>query len=58
VVQANLGKNYDPISKITRAKRAEVLAQAVEWLPSKCEVLSSNPCATERERERERERED
>jgi hypothetical protein len=42
IVQAGLGKKQDPISKITRAKRTEGLAQAVEHLTSKYEALSSN----------------
>jgi hypothetical protein len=32
----------DPISKITRAKRFEAMAQAVEHLPQKHKALSSN----------------
>jgi hypothetical protein len=32
----------DPISKITRAKKAGGMAQAGECLPSKCESPSSN----------------
>jgi hypothetical protein len=32
-----------PISKITRARRAGGVTQAVARLPSKCEALSSNP---------------
>jgi hypothetical protein len=41
-VQASLGKNQDLIFKITRAKRAGGIAQAVEHLPRKHETLSSN----------------
>jgi hypothetical protein len=41
--QASLGKNQDPISKITRAKSAGGITQAVQHLPKKCEALSSNP---------------
>jgi hypothetical protein len=41
-----LGKKGDPISKITRVKRAGGLAKAVEHLLSKCKVLSSKPCTT------------
>jgi hypothetical protein len=41
-VQVNLGKKWDPISKIARAKRVGGMAQAVEHLPSKHEAPSSN----------------
>jgi hypothetical protein len=41
MVQAGLSKKPDPISKITREKRAEGMAQVVRGLPSKCEALSS-----------------
>jgi hypothetical protein len=34
MVQVGLGKKQDPISKITRSKRAESMAQVVEHLPS------------------------
>jgi hypothetical protein len=43
MVQVSLGKKQDPISKITRAKKAGGVAQAVEHLPSKCKTLSSKP---------------
>jgi hypothetical protein len=39
---------------ITKKELAEWL-KPLEHLPSKCEVLSSDPSATERERERKRE---
>jgi hypothetical protein len=42
VVQASLGKKPDPISKITRTKRARSVTQAVKHLSSKCKALSSN----------------
>jgi hypothetical protein len=45
-VQASLDKKWDPIFKVTRAKRVEGMAQAVERLPSKCEALSSNSSTT------------
>jgi hypothetical protein len=32
----------DPISKLTNSKRAGRVAQVVEYLPSKCEGLSSS----------------
>jgi hypothetical protein len=35
-------KSEDPISKITKVKRAGGMAQMVESLPSKCMALSSN----------------
>jgi hypothetical protein len=43
VVQASLGENQDPISKITKTKRAEGVAQEVEPLANKGEapVLTS-----------------
>jgi hypothetical protein len=33
----------NPISKMTKAKRADGVAQMVKHLPSKCEALNSNP---------------
>jgi predicted S18 family serine protease len=36
-------KKQDPISKITRVKRAGDMVQTIERLPSKCEALSSKP---------------
>jgi hypothetical protein len=39
-----------PLSKITRAKRAGGMAQAVEHLPSKCDTLSSNPRTTKKKK--------
>jgi hypothetical protein len=42
-VQDNLGIEQDTISKLTRAKRAGGMAQAVDFLPSKWEVMSSKP---------------
>jgi hypothetical protein len=42
IIQASLGKMQDTIPKITRAKMARGMAEAVEYLPCKCEVLSSN----------------
>jgi hypothetical protein len=41
-------RKTDPISKITRAKTAGDMAQAVEHLPSKCEALNSNIGTTKR----------
>jgi hypothetical protein len=40
-VQDGLGKNWDPISKITRAKGIGGVSQVVELL-MKCKALSSN----------------
>jgi hypothetical protein len=41
----------DHISKITKAKRAEGVAQVVQCLPSKCKALSSNPdCQKEKKK--------
>jgi hypothetical protein len=46
MVQADLGKKRDPISKITTADRAGGMAQVVEHLPSKCNALNSTPNTT------------
>jgi hypothetical protein len=43
-------KKQDPISKITKAERAEGVAEAVEYLPSKSKVLSSNPTTAKKEK--------
>jgi hypothetical protein len=50
VVQADLGKKQDPVSKITRAKKkkkknkgAGGVAQVEEHQPSKYEALNSTP---------------
>jgi hypothetical protein len=40
--------SQDPIFKITRAKRTEGVAQAIEYLLCKCEAPSSNPSSTEK----------
>jgi hypothetical protein len=50
-VHAGLGKKQDPSSKITRAKRAGGMTQAIEHLARKCEALSSNPSITEERKE-------
>jgi hypothetical protein len=43
----NKGKtDRDPMWKITKAKRVEGVSQGEEHLPSKCEILSSNPSTT------------
>jgi hypothetical protein len=42
----------DPISKITREKRAGGIVQMVECWPSQCEALSLNFNIREREREK------
>jgi hypothetical protein len=38
-VQVGLGKKREPIQKITNVKRSEGVAQVVEYMHSKCEVL-------------------
>jgi hypothetical protein len=43
VVQPGLVKKQDPVSKMTRTKRAGDMAQVAEHLPGKCEAVSSNP---------------
>jgi hypothetical protein len=40
---ACLGKNQDPLSRITRSKKAGGLAPVVKQHPSKCKIMSSNP---------------
>jgi hypothetical protein len=52
MVQASLGKNQDPVSKIIRSKKAGGLAQVVEHLPSKCAALISNPSTAKQKREK------
>jgi hypothetical protein len=60
-VQTSLGKDPDPISKVTSARRLGGISQvvedlprkykalsAVEHLPSKHKALSSNPNATKK----------
>jgi hypothetical protein len=42
-VQAGPSKKQNPVSEITKAKRAGSVAQVVEFLPSKLKSLSSNP---------------
>jgi hypothetical protein len=42
VVQPSLGKKQDPVFKISRVKKDKIVAQALEFLPSKCKALSSN----------------
>jgi hypothetical protein len=42
VVQAGLGTSMRPYLKISKAKRAGGMPQAVECLLSKCKALSSN----------------
>jgi hypothetical protein len=43
VVQACPGIKQDPISKITKVKRAGGTANMVKYLPNKHETLSSSP---------------
>jgi hypothetical protein len=45
--------SWDPTSKITRAKWSGNVAQVVECLWCRHEILSSNPNPTKRDRERE-----
>jgi hypothetical protein len=49
-VQAILGKKCDPISRITRVKWTEGVAQAVECLLCTCEALNSNPSSTKKKK--------
>jgi hypothetical protein len=49
-LQAGLDVKRDPISKITKAKRAGDMVQALQHLPSKCEVLSSNSSTTKKKK--------
>jgi hypothetical protein len=41
-VQSSLGRKQNPISKITKTKRAIRVTEVVEHLPSKGKALSSN----------------
>jgi hypothetical protein len=50
MVQVDLGKKQEPISKTMRAKRAGGTVQVVEHPPSKQEALSSNPSTTKKEK--------
>jgi hypothetical protein len=43
IVQAHPGKKRDPISKVTTAKQAGSMTQALKYMSSKCKALSSNP---------------
>jgi hypothetical protein len=54
VVQANLGKKQDPISKITRAKRVGGIAQVIEYLLSKQEALTSNSSTEKKKQKKEK----
>jgi hypothetical protein len=56
VVKAGLGKSktLSPTTKITRAKRAKGMAQAVGCLPSKCKALSSHHSTAKKKKASER----
>jgi hypothetical protein len=43
MVHTGLGKKQNPVSKVTRAKRARGMTQEVKHLSSHCKALSSNP---------------
>jgi hypothetical protein len=47
-------KVRDPISKITRAKRAGSVTQTAEQLPSQFKALSSNPSSAKKKKRRKR----
>jgi hypothetical protein len=49
-VQASLGINRDPISKIANAKRAEGVTQLVEHQSSKPKTLSTNPSTAKKKK--------
>jgi hypothetical protein len=49
--KANQGKKFETDLKISKAKRAEGVAEVVA-LPSKCEAVSSNHSTTKRKRKR------
>jgi hypothetical protein len=52
---AQTNSSQDPISKIpNRKKRAGGVDQEVEHLPSKCEILSSNPSIKKKKKEKEK----
>jgi uncharacterized protein YidB (DUF937 family) len=50
VIQASVGKNHDPISKITGVKKNGRVAQVVEHLPSKQETLGPNTTLPKRKK--------
>jgi hypothetical protein len=52
VVQSGWSIKQDPSSKITRAKRAGGMAQAVECLITKGKVRSSNPSTGQPKKEK------
>jgi hypothetical protein len=52
IVQANLGKKQDPISKIIIIKWTRGVVQTVECLPSKQKILSSNPSTVKNKKEK------
>jgi hypothetical protein len=54
-VLASPGKKQDPISEITKAKKAGGVAQVLELLPSKCKSPSQTPLpAQKRQKERKK----
>jgi hypothetical protein len=56
MVQGSLGKKQDPITKITRAKKAGGVAKVVEHLPPKCKALSPHPVLPKKKKRRRRKR--
>jgi hypothetical protein len=52
VAQASVGKKRDPISKISGAKRARGIAQAVLHLHQSIKSLVQTPAGTKKEKER------
>jgi hypothetical protein len=53
-VLASPGKKQDPISEITKAKKAGGVAQVLELLPSKCKSPSQTPLPKKTERKKEK----
>jgi RecB family endonuclease NucS len=52
MVKVSLSKKQDPISRITRTKRARGMAQAVECLSRNYEALSSNHSTIKKRKKR------
>jgi hypothetical protein len=52
VVQASLGKNMRPYSKIITAKRAQALGQVAECLPTKWEALRFKTPVSKKEKKK------
>jgi hypothetical protein len=47
-----LSKTQNPLSKLTTAKSAGGMTQAVQSLPRKCETMSSTPITAKRKKKK------